>query len=117
MDKYYFIEVQTYSSVNNMGLELGNYVYRKYNHAVIHANCMNDIKADINSKSEKLQEKYPRCRPFEFKIDIYKDNVNGEHETITVAANREKEKYVLILRTTVVRKLNLETCWLNKKNI
>ena len=30
MDKYYFITVQTYSSVNNMGKELAKYVYEKY---------------------------------------------------------------------------------------
>ena len=58
MDKYYFIEVQRFLSVNNMGLDLGRYVEDKYNHAVIHADCMYDIKADITAKMEELQNKY-----------------------------------------------------------
>ena len=30
MDKWFFIEVQTYQSVNKMGLELGHYVEKQY---------------------------------------------------------------------------------------
>ena len=111
MDKYYFIEVQRFLSVNNMGLDLGRYVEDKYNHAVIHANCMYGIKADITAKMEELQEKYTRCRPFDFRHSIYKDRIRGDHEDISIAANRELDKYVLFLRTTVVKKLNLETSW------
>ena len=111
MDKYYFIDVQRFLSVNNMGLELGKYVEDKYNHAVIHANCMYDIEADITAKMKELEEKYPKCRPFDYRSDMYEDKIRGDHETISVAANRELEKYVLFLRTTVVRKLNLETSW------
>lgn len=111
MDKYYFIEVQRFLSVNNMGLDLGRYVEDKYNHAVIHADCMYDIKADITAKMEELQEKYTRCRPFDFRHSIYKDRIRGDHEDISIAANRELGKYVLFLRTTVVNKLNLETSW------
>lgn len=108
MDKYYFIEVQTYQSVNNMGLELGRYVEEEYNHKVVHANQMYDIKADITAKMDELQEKFPRSRAFDFRSDIYDDKIDGEHEIISVAANRDIDKYVLILRTTVIRNKSIE---------
>lgn len=104
MDKYYFIEVQTYQSVNNMGLELGRYVEEEYNHKVVHANQMYDIKADITAKMDELQEKFPRSRALDFRSD----KINEEHGEMSVAANRAIDKYVLILRTTVIRNKSIE---------
>ena len=40
MDKWFFIEVQTYQSVNKMGLELGHYVEEMYDHTVVHKDCI-----------------------------------------------------------------------------
>lgn len=59
MDKWFFIEVQTYQSVNKMGLELGKYVEKRYDQTVVHKDCIDDISADIKQKMEELQEKYP----------------------------------------------------------
>ena len=50
MDKWYYIEVQTYQSVNKMGLELGHYVEKKYDHTVVHKDCIPDIYDDIKAK-------------------------------------------------------------------
>lgn len=61
MDTWLFIEVQTYQSVNKMGLELGKYVEKRYDQTVVHKDCIDDISADIKKKMEELQEKYPRC--------------------------------------------------------
>ena len=63
MDKWFFIEVQTYQSVNKMGLELGHYVEKKYDHTVVHKDCIPDIYDGIKAKKEELEEKYPRSRP------------------------------------------------------
>ena len=56
MDKWFFIEVQTYQSVNKMGLELGHYVEKKYDHTVVHKDCIPDIYYDIKTKKEELED-------------------------------------------------------------
>lgn len=73
MDKWFYIEVQTYQSVNKMGLELGHYVEKKYDHTVVHKDCIPDIYDDIKAKKEELEEKYPRSRPFKYEKREYKD--------------------------------------------
>lgn len=108
MDKFYFIEVMAYQSVNKMGLELGEYVKKRYDKAVVHANCIYGIKADIEQKIQELQEKHPRCRPFEL-IVSERDNIYGEtYKDISVAANKSIDSYVCILNVQVVRRMNLE---------
>lgn len=113
MDKYYFIEVQTYKSVNNMGLELGQYVFEKYNQVVVHSNCMYDIKYDIEIKMKELEEKYPKCKPFKFQTMFYKDRYGETFEEITVRPDSPyNDNLVFTTNVKVVRKLNLETSWI-----
>lgn len=115
MDKWFFIEVQTYMSVNNMGRELGQYVYDKYDQAVVHKDCLCDISCDIEEKMTELEEKYPRCKKFKYDIREYEDRY---HETVTDISvkpnNVYNDNYVFILRTKIVRKMNLETTILFK---
>lgn len=109
MDTWLFIEVQTYQSVNKMGLELGKYVEKRYDQAVVHKDCIYDISADIKQKMEELQEKYPRCRPFKFEKGVYVDRY--QEKIIDLSAkpdNPYNDNYVFILRTKFVRKMNLE---------
>lgn len=112
MDKYYFISVMAYQSVNNMGLELGRYVNKRYDQVVVHANCMYDIKADIEQKIQELQKKYPRSRPFELKVAERRDKYGESYTEIRVSANSDIDKHVFIMNVSVVRRLNLE-CNLN----
>lgn len=108
MDKWFFIEVQTYQSVNKMGLELGEYVEKRYDHTVVHKNCIDDISADIKQKMEELQEKYPRCRPFKLEKGVHVDRY--QEIIIDLSAkpdNPYNDNYVFILRTKFVRKMNL----------
>lgn len=108
MDKYYFISVMAYQSVNNMGLELNKYVVGRYDQAVVHANCIYGIKADIEQKMGELQEKYPRCRPFELIITERKDKYGEPYSDIHVTANKDIDKHVFVMNVSVVRHLNLE---------
>ena len=110
MDRWFFIEVQTYRSVNKMGLELGEYVYERYDQSVVHQDCMSDIAADIQAKMEELQEKYPRCREFLFEHRGYTDKYGVTTDDISVKPNSQfNDNYVFILNTKYIRKLNLET--------
>ena len=108
MDKYYFISVMAYQSVNNMGLELNKYVVGRYDQAVVHANCIYGIKADIEQKMVELQEKYPRSRPFKLIVNDRKDKYGEPFSDIHVTANKDIDKHVFVMNVSVVRHLNLE---------
>ena len=115
MDKWFFVEVQTYMSVNNMGRELGQYVYDKYNQAVVHKDCLIGISNDIKEKMSELEEKYPRCKKFKFEIREYQDRYKETVTDISVRPdNSYNDNYVFILRTKYVRKMNLECTLLIK---
>ena len=103
-----FIEVQTYLSVNKMGLELGQYVYNRYDQVVVHEDCLGEISSDIEQKMAELEEKYPRCKKFKYDVREYQDRY---HETVTdISAkpdNTYNDNYVFVLRTKSVRKVNV----------
>lgn len=110
MDKWLFIEVQTYRSVNKMGLELGEYVYDRYNKTVVHKDCMIDIANDIKDKMEELKAKYPRCKEFLFNHERTEFSSDPTADRISVGPkNPFNDNYAFILRTVMVRKMNLET--------
>ena len=110
MDKWFFIEVQTYRSVNKMGLELGAYVEERYHQTVVHKDCMQDIYADVRSKMVELEKKYPKCKPFKCEVYEYRDTWQEKMFDISVMPeNRYNDNCVFCLRTKQVRKMNLET--------
>ena len=110
MDKWFFIEVQTYQSVNKMGLELGHYVEKQYDHMVVHKDCIPVIYDDIKAKKEELEEKYPRSRPFKFEKREYKDRWQETVPEISAKPDSTyNDNYIFVLRTSSIRKMNLET--------
>lgn len=105
---YYFIEVQTYKSVNNMGLELGQYVYDKFDRIVVHEGCIDDIVDEIKEKMKELEGKYPKCRPFKFGCRIYTDRYHEtEYDISAKPDSRYNDNYIFVLRTTSIRRVNL----------
>ena len=115
MDKWYFLEVQTYLSVNNMGRELGQYVYEKYDQMVVHKDCIDEIEADIKSKMEELTGKYPRCKPFKYNLRRYRDRYQEEVPEISVKPdNPYNDNYVFVLGVKYIRKMNLENSWTDR---
>lgn len=108
MDKFYFISVMAYQSVNNMGLELNKYVVDRYDQAVVHANCINDIKVDIEQKMQELQVKYPRSRPFKLIVNDRKDKYGEQYKDLYVTANKDIDKHIFVMNVSVVRHMNLE---------
>lgn len=110
MDKWLFIEVQTYLSVNKMGRELAQYVYDKYDQAVVHKDCIPDIQLDILDKMNELQQKFPRCKPFKHELREYKDRRHQKVFDISVGpSNHYNDNFAFILRTKCITKMNLET--------
>lgn len=110
MDKWFYIEVQTYKSVNKMGLELIQYVEEKYDHSVVHKDCIPDIYNDIKAMKEGLEVKYPRSRPFKYEMSIYIDKWLEGVPTISAKPDSAyNDNYIFILRTSSIRKMNLET--------
>ena len=109
MDKWFFIEVQTYRSVNKMGLELGEYVEKRYDHAVVHKDCIVDISDDIKAKMAELEEKYPRSRPFKYEKRKYKDRWQETVPELSAKPDSTyNDNYIFVLRTSSIRKMNLE---------
>jgi len=111
MDKWLYVEVQAYQSVNKMGLELGHYVEEKYDHVVVHKDCIPDIYDDIKAKKEELEEKYPRSRPFKFEKRVYKDRWQETVPKISAKLDSTytyNDNYIFVLRTSSIRRMNLE---------
>jgi hypothetical protein len=59
----------------------------------------------------ELQEKYPRCRPFELIFSERKDKYGESHKDLYVTANKDIDKHIFVMNVSVVRHLNLE-CYL-----
>ncbi len=110
MDKWLYIEVATFRSVNDMGRELAQYVYDKYDQTVVHKDCFPDIQADIIRKMDELQEKYPTLKPYKYETRRYEDR---HHETmcdiIVGPSFPHSYSYAFILRPKCITKMNLET--------
>ena len=111
MDKWFYIEVQTYLSVNKMGLELGQYVEKRFDHTVVHKDCIPDIYNDIKAKKEELEEKYPRSRPFKYEMRVYKDRWKEGVPEIFAKPDSTvyNDSYIFVLRANSIREMNLET--------
>ena len=104
MNKHYFIDVRTYQSVNNMGLELGKYVEKKYNHVVVAAEDFGVVATDIKEKMKELEKKYPRSRPFKYETGWKKDRYGLSGEVISVKPDSTyNDNFVFIMETTVIR--------------
>ncbi|MBR2290814.1 MAG: hypothetical protein IJ868_00670 [Prevotella sp.] len=110
MKKYFFITVQTYSSVNNMGRKLAQYVYDKYDHTVMLAENMDHVEKDIRSRMASLEVEFPRCRPLEFK-SLTTRNRYGDEELQFYACpqTQTNDNMVFTLRTDCIRKLAIQT--------
>jgi len=110
VDKYYFITVQTYLSVNNMGKELAKYVYEKYDSAVMRAEDMEHVEDDIKRRMWELSTEFPRCRPLVFD-SLETKNLYGEIEVQFWAKpqNNYNDNVVFTLRTAWIRKLAIQT--------
>lgn len=104
MNKWLFVEVQTYRSVNNMGKELGEYVVHKYDQTVVHKDSINDISNDIKEKMAELEQKYPRCKPLKYETRVYSERYGGVFDLSAKPDNPQNDNYAFILRTKSVRK-------------
>lgn len=104
MKKHYFITVRTYLSVNNMGLELGEYVDRKYNHVVVSADDFEKVKDDIREKMKELEAKYPRSRAFRMEVlssdDRYKQSAPNIYVT---PQSKYNDNHIFVMDTAVIR--------------
>lgn len=104
MAKNYFVTVRTYQSVNNMGLELGRYVERKYDKVVVPAEDFDKVKADIMEKMKYLEKEYPRSRPFKMETISYVDRYQQSAPSIYVTPQSNyNDNHIFILDTDVIR--------------
>lgn len=104
MKRHYFIMVRPYLSVSKMGLELGEYVDRKYNHVVVSADDFEKVKDDIREKMKELKEKYPRSKSFKmltvYDIDRYE---KGAPYIYVTPQSQYNDNHIFVLNTEVIR--------------
>lgn len=104
MAKNYFVTVRTYQSVNNMGLELGRYVERKYDKVVVPAEDFGKVTDDILRNMKALENKYPRSRAFKMETLNSKDRYQQNAPSIYVTPqSKYNDNHVFILDTAVIR--------------
>ena len=104
MEKNYFITVRTYQSVNNMGLELGRYVERKYHNVVVSAGDFGKVTVDIMEKMKELERKYPRSRAFRMETLSHKDRYQQDTPSLYVTPqSKYNDNHIFVLDTAVIR--------------
>lgn len=104
MEKNYFMTVRTYQSVNNMGLELGRYVEKKYNNVVVPAEDFGKVNVDIMEKMKELEKKYPSSKAFKMETFSHKDKYQQSAPSIYVTPqSKYNDNHIFILDTAVVR--------------
>lgn len=104
MSKHYFLTVRTYQSVNNMGLELGHYVEKKYNNVVVSAEDFGKVTVDIMEKMKELEKKYPRSKAFKMETLSSKDRYQQNAPSIYVTPqSKYNDNHVFVLDTAVIR--------------
>lgn len=91
-----------------MGNELGTYVYEKYNHVVVSADDIQDVKYDIQMKMRELEDQYKRCKPFRFVYNEFR-SIYGEMEpNIKVQPDYDTDKAVFAIHADYIRNAILE---------
>lgn len=104
MAKNYFVTVRTYQSVNNMGLELGRYVEKKYHNVVVSAEDFGKVTVDIMEKMKELEKKYPRSKAFRMETLSIHDSYKVLHPYIYVTPqSKYNDNHVFVLDTAVIR--------------
>ncbi|MBO7045649.1 MAG: hypothetical protein J6W38_04765 [Prevotella sp.] len=104
MSKHYFLTVRTYQSVNNMGLELGRYVEKKYHNVVVSAEDFGKVTVDIMEKMKELEKKYPRSKAFKMETLSSKDRYQQNAPSIYVTPqSKYNDNHVFVLNTAVIR--------------
>lgn len=104
MEKNYFMTVRTYQSVNNMGLELGHYVEKKYNNVVVSAEEFGKVTIDIMEKMKELEKKYPRSKAFRMETLSIHDSYKVLHPYIYVTPqSKYNDNHIFVLDTAVIR--------------
>lgn len=104
MAKNYFVTVRTYQSVNNMGLELGRYVEKKYYNVVVSAEDFGKVIADIMEKMKELERKYPRSRAFRMETLSHKDRYQQDTPSLYVTPqSKYNDNHIFVLDTAVIR--------------
>lgn len=107
MDKHFFLSVATYMS-NRMGTELSKYVYEKYNHVVVSADDINDVKYDIQMKMRELEDEYTRCKPLRFEYNEFRGFYGEKEPHIMIKSDIDTGKVVLYIHADFVRNAILE---------
>lgn len=104
MAKNYFVTVRTYQSVNNMGLELGRYVEKKYHNVVVSAEDFGKVTVDIMERMKELEKKYPRSKAFKMESTSSIDRYLQKTPHIYVTPqSKYNDNHVFILDTAVIR--------------
>lgn len=105
MEKYYFVTVRTYQSVNNMGLELGKYVEEKYDKVVMPAGDFGRVQGDILEKMKELEKKYPRSRAFKMETLSLTDILHGKNapSLYVKPQNKYNDNHIFVLDAFVIR--------------
>lgn len=108
MDKHYFLSVWVYNPNNTMGKELSVYVYEKYNHVVVSADDIYDVKYDIQMKMRELEEQNKWCKPFCFECKEISDIYGEKEPYITVKSDAENGTFIFYIHAAYIRNAILD---------
>ena len=91
-----------------MGNELSAYVYDKYNHVVVSADDIHNVKDDIQMKMRELEEQNKRCKPFRFVHRESRGSYGEMEPHIMVKPDTDTYKVVFSIHADYIRNAILE---------
>ena len=106
--KLYFVEVQTYQSVNAMMKEIGKWVWLNFDHHIMSESMWNKMVEAIRQKMNDEISKHPRSKPI--KLDESTDQTKcGMNRTICVkSVNQFNDNFAFILTGKGVHTVELK---------
>lgn len=111
--KLYFVEVQTYLSVNTMMKNIGQWVFETYHHCIISSGMWQGMIDTIKEKMESEKAKFHRCKPIKMVTWDSQDN-GGETKCVSVKPeNNFNDNFSFILTGKEVKSVELDAIELN----
>ena len=101
MTNCYFIKVETYRSVNSMGLEIGKFMDTNYNHTVVETKDFHLVVSTIKEMLRVLEKEHPKCKPFRTKLTEHKDRYGNTCQDFYI--EKEDYSYVAYIQTDCIR--------------
>lgn len=95
--KLFFVEVQTYQSVNAMMKEIGKWTWLNYDRHIVSETMWADMVEAIHKKMKEEVAKHPRCKPIKLEESADKNNSGINRSVCVKQVDKFNDNFAFIL--------------------